>query len=143
MTRLASLALLAAPLAAGAQSAGKVSRVVVIHTISPLDEVDGANPADPGARAFAHGVRDLGYVEGKTLALENLTAQGRPERYADLVAEAVRRQADWGGGGTYFWVDPREDLFVVFMMQSPKQRVPYRYVLEAMVYSAIAKPTGK
>ena len=32
-----------------------------------------------------------------------------------------------GGGGTYFWVDPREDLFVVFMM----------------LYSAIAKPTGK
>ena len=31
---------------------------------------------------------------------------------------------NWGGAaGTYFWVDPKEDLFVVYMMQSPKQRV--------------------
>ena len=44
----------------------------------------------------------------------------------------------WGGaGGTYFWVDPRTNLFVVFMMQSPKQRVPYRSVLRNMVYAAV------
>jgi CubicO group peptidase (beta-lactamase class C family) len=47
---------------------------------------------------------------------------------------------NWGGaGGTYFWVDPKEDMFVVFMMQSPKQRVPYRYVLKDMIYAAITK----
>src|SRR5215470_5319005 len=51
---------------------------------------------------------------------------------------------NWGGaGGTYFWVDPKEDLFVVFMMQSPKQRAPYRAVLKEMVYAAIAKPAAK
>ena len=44
----------------------------------------------------------------------------------------------WGGaGGTYMWVDPASDLFVVFMMQSPKQRVPYRSVLRNMVYGAV------
>ena len=48
---------------------------------------------------------------------------------------------NWGGaGGTYFWVDPKEDMFVVFMMQSPKHRVPYRYLLKDMVYAAITKP---
>jgi CubicO group peptidase (beta-lactamase class C family) len=47
---------------------------------------------------------------------------------------------NWGGaGGTYFWVDPKENMFVVFMMQSPKQRVPYRFVLKDMVYAAITK----
>jgi CubicO group peptidase (beta-lactamase class C family) len=51
---------------------------------------------------------------------------------------------NWGGaGGTYFWVDPKEDLFVVFMMQSPKQRVPYRGLLKDMVYAAIARPAVK
>jgi CubicO group peptidase (beta-lactamase class C family) len=46
----------------------------------------------------------------------------------------------WGGaGGTYFWVDPRTNLFVVFMMQSPKQRVPYRSVLRNMVYAAVER----
>lgn len=46
----------------------------------------------------------------------------------------------WGGaGGTYFWVDPRNNMFVVFMMQSPKQRGPYRSVLRNMVYAAMEK----
>jgi CubicO group peptidase (beta-lactamase class C family) len=46
----------------------------------------------------------------------------------------------WGGaGGTYFWADPRNSLFVVFMMQSPKQRVPYRSVLRNMVYAAVER----
>jgi CubicO group peptidase (beta-lactamase class C family) len=44
----------------------------------------------------------------------------------------------WGGvGGTYFWVDPNKDMFVVFMMQSPKQRLHYRSVLRSMVYGAL------
>jgi len=46
----------------------------------------------------------------------------------------------WGGAaGTYFWVDPKEKLFVVFMMQSPKMRVPYRTVLRNMIYAAIVE----
>jgi len=46
----------------------------------------------------------------------------------------------WGGaGGTYFWVDPKTDLFVVFMMQSPKQRVYYRTLLHDMVYASVIK----
>ena len=44
----------------------------------------------------------------------------------------------WGGaGGTYFWVDPKEDMFVVFMMQAPKQRPHYRAVIRDMVYAAL------
>ena len=44
----------------------------------------------------------------------------------------------WGGaGGTYFWVDPKSDMLVVFMMQSPKQRVRMRSVLRDMVYAAV------
>jgi len=46
----------------------------------------------------------------------------------------------WGGaGGTYFWVDPKEDMFVVFMMQSPKQRLHYRPLLRDMIYAAMVK----
>lgn len=44
----------------------------------------------------------------------------------------------WGGaGGTYMWVDPANDLFVVYMMQSPKQRVPHRAALRELVYGAV------
>jgi CubicO group peptidase (beta-lactamase class C family) len=45
---------------------------------------------------------------------------------------------NWGGaGGTYFWVDPRERLFVVYMMQSPSQRAHYRALLRDMIYAAV------
>ena len=46
----------------------------------------------------------------------------------------------WSGwGGTAFWVDPADDMFVVFMMQSPKQSEHYRTLLRDMIYSAIEK----
>jgi CubicO group peptidase (beta-lactamase class C family) len=49
----------------------------------------------------------------------------------------------WGGaGGTYMWADPKERMFVVFMMQSPKQRLYYRSLLKGMVYSAIERSHG-
>ena len=51
---------------------------------------------------------------------------------------------NWGGaGGTYFWVDPREDMFVVFMMQSPRQRVYYRALLKDMVYAAVTRSLAR
>ena len=46
----------------------------------------------------------------------------------------------WGGAqGTYFWIDPKEQLYVVFMMQSPQARLPYRFLLRQMVYQALVK----
>jgi CubicO group peptidase (beta-lactamase class C family) len=45
---------------------------------------------------------------------------------------------NWGGaGGTYFWVDPKEKMFVIYMMQSPGKRVPFRIMLRDMVYAAM------
>jgi CubicO group peptidase (beta-lactamase class C family) len=44
----------------------------------------------------------------------------------------------WGGAaGTAFWVDPKEKLFVVYMMQSPSKRMGYRILVRDMVYAAI------
>jgi len=50
-------------------------------------------------------------------------------------------ELSWGGaGGTYFWIDPKEDMFVVYMMQSPSKRLAYRGLLKDMVYSAMTNP---
>lgn len=47
----------------------------------------------------------------------------------------------WGGAaGTYFWVDPEEEMFVIYMMQSPKSRLAMRPLLKNMVYGAFAGP---
>jgi CubicO group peptidase (beta-lactamase class C family) len=44
----------------------------------------------------------------------------------------------WSGmGGTFFWVDPREELFAVFMSQGPGQRVHTRTLARNLVYAAI------
>ena len=44
----------------------------------------------------------------------------------------------WGGAyGTYFWHDPKERLFVVYMMQSPAARLRYRYLMRDLVYQAM------
>lgn len=44
----------------------------------------------------------------------------------------------WGGAyGTYFWHDPRERMYVVFMMQSQTARLPYRYLMRGLVYQAL------
>jgi len=44
----------------------------------------------------------------------------------------------WGGlGGTYFWVDPKERLVAVWMMQAPAVRNYYRDLFRNMVYAAM------
>jgi CubicO group peptidase (beta-lactamase class C family) len=46
----------------------------------------------------------------------------------------------WGGaGGTYMWVDPKSEMFVIFMVQSPKQRLHYRSLLRNMIYASVLK----
>lgn len=44
----------------------------------------------------------------------------------------------WGGmAGTAFWIDPKEDLFAIFMMQGPGQREYFRELLRNLVYAAL------
>jgi CubicO group peptidase (beta-lactamase class C family) len=46
----------------------------------------------------------------------------------------------WGGAyGTYFWVDPREKMFAVLMMQSPVSRLAYRWLMRELVYQALIR----
>lgn len=47
----------------------------------------------------------------------------------------------WGGyAGTYFWVDPKEDMFAVYMMQSVSQRAHLRPLFKSLVMQAIVDP---
>ena len=44
----------------------------------------------------------------------------------------------WSGlAGTYFWIDPAEDLLAIFMMQAPEQRTHYRQLFRNLVYAAL------
>jgi CubicO group peptidase (beta-lactamase class C family) len=44
----------------------------------------------------------------------------------------------WSGmAGTFFWIDPVEEMFAVFMMQGPGQRGYIRDLLRGLVYAAV------
>ena len=77
--------LLAAPLAARAQQAGKVYRVGLLFF--------SADPSSPVLRLFRQALSDLGYVEGRNLVLERRYLE-RYERASEVAAELVGLKVD-------------------------------------------------
>jgi ABC-type uncharacterized transport system substrate-binding protein len=64
---------------------------------SPTIGYFGASAAvseSPWTTAFVRGLRELGWVEGRTIAIEYRWAEGRAERAADIAAEFVRLKVD-------------------------------------------------
>src|ERR1700674_1534423 len=84
---LAGFAILAGPLAAEAQPAGKVYRLGILTNTggtllrTPWDE-------------FFRGLRDHGYVEGQNLIIERRYSEGHGERWPELASELVGLKVD-------------------------------------------------
>jgi putative tryptophan/tyrosine transport system substrate-binding protein len=75
------------PLAARAQQLGKLPTVGYLGggtLTTQRAELD----------AFVQRLRELGWIEGRTIALEFRWAEGRPERFAEIAAEFVRLKVD-------------------------------------------------
>jgi hypothetical protein len=62
--------LLAAPLAAEAQQAGRMYRIGYLFEGAPADQ---ASPPSPQLRALEETLRELGYVKGRNLVVERRT----------------------------------------------------------------------
>jgi putative ABC transport system substrate-binding protein len=90
----AAFSFVAGPHTASAGPPAKVYRVGLVSAATPLAETVGAEPINASARAFVHGLRALGYVEGRNLILERRSAESRFERFGEIVAELVRLKAD-------------------------------------------------
>jgi putative ABC transport system substrate-binding protein len=71
------------PLAARAQQQGPV--IGFLHTAS--EDAFRSQLA-----AFHHGLKNVGYIEGRNVAIEYRWAKGRLERLSELAADLVRRQ---------------------------------------------------
>ena len=82
-----ALGLTLAPLSAGAQQAEKVPRIGYLLVPSRSDRT-------PLRDAFVQGLRDLGWVEGKDVVIEQRFADGRADRLPELAAELVRLKVD-------------------------------------------------
>jgi putative ABC transport system substrate-binding protein len=82
------------PFAALAQQTSKVHRVGLVFTTSPVSETVGSDPINPVARALVHGLRDLGYVEGRNLILERRSAEGKWEMLPEIIQQLVDENVD-------------------------------------------------
>ena len=81
--RSAGLALLGVSLGSSAQRAGTIPR---IGFLTP-----GPNPREP---AFWEGMRQLGYIDGKTIVVDRRSAEGDFARLPALAAEIVKNRPD-------------------------------------------------
>src|SRR3954453_19529333 len=77
----------ASPLDLYAQPLPKIARIGFLGSAS-------ASGSAKAVEALRSGLRYLGYVEGKNIAIEFRWAEGRYDRLADLVAELVRLDVD-------------------------------------------------
>ncbi len=122
--------LLAAPLAAAAQPAG---RTVTIGYLGNSSLALESNVVE----AFREGLRQLGYVEGRNLIITYQWAEGRQERFAVLAAELVRLKADViltaGTPGTLAAKQATQSIPIVAIAGD---------LVEAGLVSSLAKPGG-
>src|SRR5215468_4933681 len=75
------------PLAAMAQQAGKLPTIGFFGVAT-------ASAWNPWVAAFVERLHELGWIEGRTVAIEYRWAEGRTDRYAEIAAELVRRKVD-------------------------------------------------
>jgi putative tryptophan/tyrosine transport system substrate-binding protein len=81
-----ALGILAALPSSDAQQAGKVPRIGYLWP--------GPRGFSLSIEGFQRGLRALGYVEGKNIAVEYRFAEGKTERLPDLAAELIRMPVD-------------------------------------------------
>ena len=75
------------PLGASAQQAGKLPTVGFLGTTTP-------SIMSQWTAAFVGRLRELGWIEGRTIKIEYRWAEGRGERYTEIAAEFVRLKVD-------------------------------------------------
>src|SRR5258707_2762354 len=75
------------PLAARAQQAGKLPTIGFLVPGTPSSQGEWF-------AALVQRLRELGWIEGRTVAIEYRWAEGRTERFDEIAAEFVRRKVD-------------------------------------------------
>jgi putative ABC transport system substrate-binding protein len=81
------LTMLAMPLAPAAQPARRIPRLCFLT-------FDPGTPQSSRFTPFFQGLRDLGHVDGQTITIDYLSADGRGERFPALAADCLRLKAD-------------------------------------------------
>lgn len=89
---VASVAVLVS-IPAASQPAKRIPRIAFVASYSVPEGV-GADPIDPFVRAFVHGLRDLGLVDGRNIIIERRSTEGRVDRVPALMQEMLKLKVD-------------------------------------------------
>jgi putative tryptophan/tyrosine transport system substrate-binding protein len=103
------------PLAVRAQQLGKLPTIGFLGTTS-------AAAWSPWTAAFTQRLRELGWIEGRTIAIEYRWAEGRSERFAEIAAEFVRIKVDviiTGGSAAVAAKQATSVVPIVFVLGEP------------------------
>jgi CubicO group peptidase (beta-lactamase class C family) len=109
--------------------------------------LDGRRYLSPKTVAYM-GSNHIGLASGVTPGPYYLPGPGfgfglgfavRTEAGVSPIEGSVGEMSWSGAGGTTFWVDPKEDMFVIFMAQTVSQRARIRIALKNVVYGAFEK----
>ena len=96
-------ALLATPLAADAQQAGKVYRIGILTN-------KASDPAEARLwQAFRSGLRERGWIEGQNILIEFRAAEGNTGRLPELAADLVRLKVDLIVARSSIFVQPAKE----------------------------------
>jgi putative ABC transport system substrate-binding protein len=82
------------PVVVRAQQPGRVYRIALVFTTSSVSEMTGPDPIHPLVRTFVQGLRALGYVQGLNIVLEPRSAEGKFERFPEIMRELVLINVD-------------------------------------------------
>lgn len=87
---LACALLAASGLVAAQTAVEKMPRVGFVVTTTPLADMAGPEPLHPLTRAFVKRLRELGHVEGQSVVVERRSAEGKFERFGEIIADLLR-----------------------------------------------------
>jgi putative ABC transport system substrate-binding protein len=82
------------PLPVTAQEPKRLPLIALVLVAAAPAEIAGPDPTFAPVRAFVHELRDLGWIDGRTAAVEVRSLQGDPQRAADMLAELLGRGVD-------------------------------------------------
>src|SRR5262245_41461737 len=130
---LCAVMLLAVAVVAEAQQPKKVARIGYLSSFEPATE-------STRSELFRKTLRERGYIEGQNIAVEYRYAEGKRDRYPELVAELVRLKVDIilvsGGVGPVLAAKNATKTIPIVMAALPADPV------EAGLVESLARPGG-